>query len=181
MHGNLANRILGQGITIKTEKISYRAFQRRYGRSVGRRAPGMFMSMLARKAASANGQFIDVNTWSTALSQICICGARERKPLNKRVHDCRCGLIVDRDVLAGFLVRHVITKIDPHRLDLEQARREFARRDDIRGWSASKRNNRRVPAAVPLGHGLPSEPVGHTGSTIAIEAPYREGGPGEVA
>jgi putative transposase len=181
MHGNLANRILGQGITIKTEKISYRAFQRRYGRSVGRRAPGMFMSMLARKAASANGQFIDVNTWSTALSQICICGARERKPLNKRVHDCTCGLIVDRDVLAGFLVRHVITKIDPHRLDLEQARHEFARRDDIRGWSVSKRHNRRVPAAVPLGHGLPSEPVGHTGSTIAIEAPYREGGPGEVA
>jgi putative transposase len=181
MHGNLTNRILGQGTVIKTERISYRAFQRRYGRSVGRRAPGKFMSMLARKAASASGQLISVNTWSTALSQTCICGARGHKPLNKRVHDCRCGLMVDRDVLAGFLVRHVITEIDPHRLDVEQARRELARRDDIRGWSASLRHNRRVPAAVPLGHGQPSEPVGHTGSTIAIEALHRESGPGEVA
>ena len=40
MHGNLANRILGQGKAIHTEKLSYRAFQRSFGRSVGRRSAG---------------------------------------------------------------------------------------------------------------------------------------------
>jgi hypothetical protein len=155
LHGRLANRILGQGITIKTEKISYLAFQRRYGRSVGRRAPGAFISMLARKAASADGQLIEVSTWSTSLSQTCICGIRQPKPLNQRVHHCQCGLITDRDVLAGFLVRHVTTEFHPHRLDAEQAQLEFACRDDIRGWPTSRCHNRRVPAAAPLGHGQP--------------------------
>jgi putative transposase len=33
-HGELANRILGQGTTVKTEKLSYKAWQRqRYGKS----------------------------------------------------------------------------------------------------------------------------------------------------
>jgi putative transposase len=41
---------------IKTEKISYRAFQRAFGLSVARRAPGTFMTMLTRKAASAGGK-----------------------------------------------------------------------------------------------------------------------------
>jgi putative transposase len=35
LHGNLANRILGRGGTIHTERLSYRALQRSFGRSVG--------------------------------------------------------------------------------------------------------------------------------------------------
>src|SRR5580704_10453683 len=37
-HGELANRILGQGTTIKTEELSYKSFQKNYGRSVKLRA-----------------------------------------------------------------------------------------------------------------------------------------------
>jgi len=55
LHGNLANRILRQGKNIKTEKLSYRAFQRNYGKSVKNRAPGMFMEILRRKAENAGG------------------------------------------------------------------------------------------------------------------------------
>lgn len=182
LHGNLANRILGQGITIKAEKVSYRAFQRTFGRSVSRRAPGTFMTMLSRKAASASGQVVDVNTWSTALSQTCICGARERKPLSQRVHACRCGVVVDRDMLAGFLVRHVDTSSDPHHLDMESARAEWARRNDICGWSVSRCTNRRVPPALLAGHGRPSESVGHTGnSSSSAKTPRHQAGPGAAA
>jgi ribosomal protein S7 len=44
--GNLANRILKQGKYIKTEKLSYRSFQKNYGKSVNLRAPGMFIEIL---------------------------------------------------------------------------------------------------------------------------------------
>jgi putative transposase len=167
---------------IQTEKISYRAFQRAFGRSVTRRGPATFMTMLTRKAASAGGGVIGVSAWSTALSQTCVCGARERKPLSQRVHVCRCGVVADRDVLAGFLVRHVDTTNDVHRLDAESAQVEWARRDDIRDWPVSRCSNRRVPPAVPVGHGKPSEPVGHTGiSSSPAKTPRRPAGPGAAA
>jgi putative transposase len=54
-HGELANRILGQGTTIKTEKLSYRAFQRRFGRSSKVRGAGLFVRMLVRKVEAAGG------------------------------------------------------------------------------------------------------------------------------
>jgi len=58
LHGNLANRILGQGRIIQTEQLSYRAFQRSFGRSVGRRAPESFITILSRQAASAGGKMV---------------------------------------------------------------------------------------------------------------------------
>jgi len=56
LHGNLANRILRQGKHVKTEKLSYRAFQRNYGKSVKDRAPGMFMEIIRRKALRVDGR-----------------------------------------------------------------------------------------------------------------------------
>jgi hypothetical protein len=42
-----------QGTAVKTEKLSYQAWQRqRYGNSLKVRAPGMFLRMLERKAAT---------------------------------------------------------------------------------------------------------------------------------
>ena len=38
-HGQLAHRILALGSTFHLEKISYRAWQKQFGRSVGRSAP----------------------------------------------------------------------------------------------------------------------------------------------
>src|SRR5262249_13240954 len=43
LHGQLAHDIVAVGDTIITEKISYRARPRQFGRSVGLRAPGMFI------------------------------------------------------------------------------------------------------------------------------------------
>lgn len=44
LHGELANRVLALGKVIRTEKLSYHAFQRQCGRSVGVRAPVGYLS-----------------------------------------------------------------------------------------------------------------------------------------
>lgn len=105
-HGRLANRVLSIGVHVRTEKLSYRGFQRRWGKSVGRRAPGMFVAMMRRKAENAGGQLDEFPTRSTCFSQLCLCGVKEKKPLSQRWHDCSCGVgPVQRDLFSAFLAR----------------------------------------------------------------------------
>src|SRR5215831_2007241 len=61
-HGELAHRILGQGVEIRTEQLSYRSLQNNYGRSVKVRGPGWFVSTLKHKAASAGGEVMELAT-----------------------------------------------------------------------------------------------------------------------
>ncbi len=57
-------------------KLSYRALQRQYGKSVSMRAPGRFVSALRRKAASAGGGVSEFSPVATRLSQVCHgCGS----------------------------------------------------------------------------------------------------------
>ena len=115
-HGEMVNRILMLGNVIKTEKLSYKAFQKRFGKSVGARAPGKFIEMLRYKAENAGGEVIEFNTRTTALSQMCHCGIRKKKQLSDRWHDCVCGAYAQRDLYSGFLARHVIdNRLDTHR------------------------------------------------------------------
>jgi hypothetical protein len=105
-HGEPANRILGQGSTVKTEMLSYKAWQRqRYGKSLKVRAPGMFVRMLERKAATG-GELIEFGTRNTCLSQFChVDVTYEKKPLRQRYHQfpdvapfgaCRVAAVLDR-------------------------------------------------------------------------------------
>ena len=108
LHGNLANRILRQGKHVKTEKLSYRAFQRNFGKSVKNRAPGMFMEILRRKAENAGGSVDEFSTRTTKLSQYCHkCGEYTKKPLSQRVHTC-CNLNIQRDIYSAFLAGSVV-------------------------------------------------------------------------
>ncbi len=102
-HGKLVNSILRIGSTIKTEKLSYKSFQKLYGSSVGLRAPSMFIETLKRKAENAGGKVEDINTWSTKLSQTCHCGKQEKKPLSQRWHKCPCGTTAQRDLYSAYL------------------------------------------------------------------------------
>ena len=104
LHGQMLNRILQMGDTFKLEQISYRAFQRRFGRSVGMRAPGMFVERLCRKAESAGGTTLVFSTHATRLSQVCHgCGTVHKKPLSQRWHRCECGVEAQRDLYSAFL------------------------------------------------------------------------------
>ena len=102
--GNLANHVFSLSNPVKPEKLSYRAFQGRFGKSVGMRAAGKFVESLRRKAASAGEvEICEFPTRSTRLSQTCICGNIQKKPLSQRWHSCDCGVSAQRDLLSAFL------------------------------------------------------------------------------
>jgi putative transposase len=118
-HGELANRLLAQGTTIKTEALSYKSFQKNFGRSVKVRAPGMLVSMLRRKAEGAGGGVIEIKTRNTRLSQFDhTTGAYIKKPLSLRIHVFGDGITepVQRDLYSAFLA----TCCDTNRLDIIQ-------------------------------------------------------------
>lgn len=108
-HGKLVHRVIEHGTTIKTETLSYKAFQKNFGKSVGNRAPGLFMNLLRRKAESAGGRVLEFPTRTTRLSQVCHdCGTVLKKPLSLRWHRCPCGVgPIQRDLYSAYLSRHV--------------------------------------------------------------------------
>jgi putative transposase len=118
-HGELANRILGNGTTVKTEKLSYKAWQRqRYGKSTKVRSPAAFVNVLRNKISAAGGELIEFGTRNTCLSQFChLRGTYTKKPLSQRYHQFPDGTRVGRDVYSAFLARFVLD----NRLDAIQA------------------------------------------------------------
>ena len=107
LHGQLANQVIAIGIHIHTEKLSYKAFQKMFGRSIGIRAPKLFLSILIRKAERAGGSVEEFSTYRTSLSQVCLCGQKHKKRLSERVHTCECGIVMQRDLFSAYLAKHV--------------------------------------------------------------------------
>jgi transposase len=109
LHGSLAHRLARMGQTIKIEKTSFKGWQKQYGRSVGLRAPGMFVAHLARLVAKTGGILSEISTYQTKLSQYCHqCGQYVKKPRSKRWHACPCGLgPVQRDLYSAFLLAYL--------------------------------------------------------------------------
>jgi transposase len=107
LHGELVNDILRTGDTFKLEKLSYKAFQKLFGKSVAVRAPGMFVSHLRSKAERAGGKVVEIPTYNTKLSQTCQCGRVKKKKLSERVHKCECGIQMQRDLYSAFLAKYI--------------------------------------------------------------------------
>jgi hypothetical protein len=109
LHGRLANELVRVGNTIQIEKCSYRGWQRRYGKSVGLRAPGMLIAHLKRTVAKTGGILTEVSTYHTKLSQYCHgCGTYHKKALSERWHQCPCGVgPVQRDLYSAFLAAYL--------------------------------------------------------------------------
>ena len=105
LHGKKVHEVVAVGNTIILEKISYRGWQKQYGKSVGLRAPGMFIEHLRRTVASTGGTLLEVPTGRARLSQFCHgCGRCVKKPLSQRWHHCVCGVgPVQRDLYSAFL------------------------------------------------------------------------------
>jgi transposase len=114
LHGRKVHEIVRQGNTVIIEKISYKAWQKQYGRSVGLRAPGMFIELLRRTVASTGGTLIEVKTHQTKLSQFCHgCGKTLHKPLSQRWHVCECGVgPIQRDLYSAFLAAYLESEND---------------------------------------------------------------------
>ncbi len=109
LHGRLANEIIRIGTDIRIEKVSYRGWQKRFGRSVGLYAPGMLVDHLRRTVAKTGGTLHEFPTTTTKLSQYCHgCRAYAKKPLSQRWHHCACGIgPVQRDLYSAWLSAHL--------------------------------------------------------------------------
>jgi hypothetical protein len=105
LHGRLVNEMIRTGNDIRIEKISYKGWQKRFGKSVGLRAPGMLIEHLRRTVAKTGGILHELPTRSTKLSQYCHgCRTYTKKPLSQRWHHCTCGVgPVQRDLYSAFL------------------------------------------------------------------------------
>ncbi|MBI5326989.1 MAG: transposase [Deltaproteobacteria bacterium] len=150
-HGQMCNKVLGLGKNIKTEKLSYKSFQKNYGRSVTVRAPGMFVSMLTRKAANAGGSVEDINIKATKLSQTCICGIVEKKPLKQRHHACICGVQAQRDLFSAYLAKHCSN----HILDIHQAKAAWSAAEPLLRRAMSRITETASCGPVPASFGIP--------------------------
>ncbi len=156
LHGKKVHEIVAVGNRILLEKISYKAWQKRYGKSVGLRAPGMFVEMLRRTVASTGGTLHEVPTRSTKLSQYCHgCGRLVKKPLAQRVHQCECGIgPVQRDLYSAFLAAY----LDPRQSDPSQAQyQRYWESAEARLRAAWEEVDQRAKEgqAVPRSFGIP--------------------------
>ena len=150
-HGKLINQILKQGNQIKTEKLSYKSFQKLYGKSVGLRAPGMFVELLKRKAENAGGKVEEINPYKTKLSQTCQCGQIKKKPLNQRWHTCECGIKAQRDLYSAYLACFV----ENNSLIADQAQKAWSGMDIALHTAMSKI---KYPSRGPLPSSLGIKP-----------------------
>lgn len=141
LHGELVNDIQRTGDVVKLEKLSYKAFQKLFGKSVGKRAPvkkakhfwppffrrgvgGLaFVSHLKSKAERAGSKVVEIPTHSTKLSQTCQCGRVQKKALSERVHNCVCGIVAQRDLYSAFLAKH--TEPDTFVLQVSQLLKDW--------------------------------------------------------
>ncbi|MEC4818900.1 MAG: transposase, partial [Scytonema sp. PMC 1069.18] len=103
----VVNEILRHGKDIKTEKVSVRGWQRRYGKAIAAKSPGFVQSELIRKAEKAGGSVHKFSTSYTALSQTHLDGSRTKKSLSERVHHDATGIKMHRDLMSAYLSRYV--------------------------------------------------------------------------
>lgn len=113
LHGKMAHEVIAIGNTVQLEKISYKAWQKNFGKSVGMRAPGMFIEQLRRIVGRTGGSLLEFPTQTTKFSQFCHgCGRYKKKSLNIRIHACNCGIgPVQCDLYSAFLAAFLEPKM----------------------------------------------------------------------
>ena len=113
-HGRDINNLLGKARRFRHDNVSVKSLQKNYGRSVGARAPGHFMSELFRKAERAGGWSKSINVRQLKTSQYDhSTGEFHKKKLSERWHVFGDGRgRVQRDVYSAFLALHAVETVD---------------------------------------------------------------------
>lgn len=125
-HNILANELLAHGNEFVVEDMNYKALQKRskeakinpktgrahtkkrFGKSLSRCAPAMFISILEKKASRYGGSVIKVSTFETKASQFDHTDeSYTKKKLSERMARLRSGDIVQRDLYSAFLLEHI--------------------------------------------------------------------------
>ncbi|MBT2508078.1 transposase [Streptomyces sp. ISL-98] len=100
--------IAAHGPVLVVEDCDIRTWYRLWGKRLSQTTPGMLISALDRECQASGGRLVRASTWSTALSQHCLCGERVSKTLRDREHKCiACGLTGKRDLVSAALAAFV--------------------------------------------------------------------------
>ncbi|MBW5485007.1 transposase [Streptomyces bambusae] len=100
--------IAAHGPVLVVEDCDIRTWFRLWGKRLSQTTPGMLISALTVECEAAGGRLVRASTWSTALSQHCLCGERVRKTLRDREHKCTaCGLVGKHDLVSAALAAFV--------------------------------------------------------------------------
>jgi putative transposase len=168
----IVNEILRHGNIIKTEKVSVKGWQKRYGKAISAKSPGFVQSELKRKVESTGGRFITFSTSYTALSQTHLDGSRIKKSLSQRVHKDVTGIVMHRDIFSAFLSRY----INEDQLSLQDAQFEYPRLESIlrSAWQQYQTNCKQVSESESRLSHLPSEQFDLQGKSINQIAIKRE-------
>ena len=152
LHGRDINEIIALGTRIQTEDVSYKAWQKIFGKSIGVRAPSMFMSSLKRKAENAGGYVKEFPTQTTKLSQTChICVEDVKKPLSQRWHVC-CGIRMQRDLYSAFLAKCVDVRTGV--LDIVKARLLWQGLEPVLSAAVSRARQTAIGKVTPTSFGF---------------------------
>lgn len=125
-HNTLANELLEHGNEFVIEDMNYKALQKRsketkvnpktgrahtkkrFGKSLSRCAPAMFISILNKKANRYGGSVIKVDTFETKASQFDHTDeSYTKKKLSERMARLHSGEVVQRDLYSAFLLEHI--------------------------------------------------------------------------
>lgn len=148
----VVNEILRHGKQIKTENVSVKGWQKRYGKAISAKSPGFVQSELVRKAENAGGRVIKFSTQKTALSQTHLTGECIKKSLSERVHYDVTGAVMHRDLFSAYLSRFVD---DEDNLLLHFAVQQWEGSEPIlmQAWKEFQTNRERVAECESrLGH-----------------------------
>ncbi|RDU36887.1 transposase [Neobacillus piezotolerans] len=88
-----------------SEKTGKYAKKKRFGKTIGHRAPSMFVGILEQKVKSLGGSFKRVNTKTFKASQYChVRNGFFKKPLSERWHVIDEETRIQRDLYSAFLL-----------------------------------------------------------------------------
>lgn len=110
LHAKMANEMRSQGNILNIDKDSYKGWQKgRYGKSIGRNAPGLFVATAENVFNRSGGTVNKVNTFISRSSQTCpCCGDVEKKELKDRIFKCeKCGYEMQRDIVSAIINKSV--------------------------------------------------------------------------
>jgi hypothetical protein len=123
-HWELANEIVKQGNIVKVEKMNFKGLQKRskkteknedgkfkrkkrFGKSLGNKAPSMCLQIIKIKIESLGGEFRQVNTKELKASQYNhFTNEYTKKKLSQRWTKIN-GKPIQRDLYSAFLLKHV--------------------------------------------------------------------------
>ena len=139
----VVNEILRHGKEIKTENVSVKGWQKRYGKAIAAKSPGFVQSELKRKAESAGGSFTKFSTQKIALSQTHLNGERIKKKLSERVHHDVTGFVMHRDLFSAYLSRHIN---EDGKLSLQDAVQQYSGTEPflVEAWKQYQQTANRV-------------------------------------